>query len=460
VNRAFDTDSKITQVDNASGASLKNYSYDDAFRITGIADAGSSALSWTYGYDSLDHLNSATSTGTTQGWTYDANGNRLTQTGTTPSTYTNSGASNRVSSISGSLPRTYGYDAAGNTLSYAGATFTYNNRGRMATATNGGVTATYTYNALGQRIRRTATSLTTLYVYDEAGHLAGEYTAAGALIQETVWLGDIPVATLRSNGSGGVIVYYVHADHLNTPRLVTDTSNNIRWRWDSDPFGTTIPNENPSGLGLLAYNLRFPGQQYDAVVGLHYNYFRDYDPAIGRYVESDPIGLAGGLNTFAYVDNEPTGAIDLLGLKKLSVDEVMKLIGEHNLSDLSAQLILCVIYKESTLDPSKKNPKKGSTATGLMGVTSAATQDMGIDHSAMTDGGANVGAGTRYLNRRVHWKAPFGGAGDVATGLAKYGEGKKYADSILECEKCLKKLDKCTDDKATLACLTPLHGGQ
>ena len=75
--------------------------------------------------------------------------------------------------------------------------------------------------------------------YDEAGHLVGEYNSAGALIQETVWLGDIPVATLRPNGSSGVIVYYVHTDHLNTPRLVTDTSNNIRWRWESDPFGTT-----------------------------------------------------------------------------------------------------------------------------------------------------------------------------------------------------------------------------
>ena len=101
--------------------------------------------------------------------------------------------------------------------------------------------------------------VTTLYAYDEAGHLAGEYTSTGALIQETVWLGDMPVATLRPNGSGGVILYYVHADHLNTPRLVTDTSNNIRWRWDSDPFGTTIPNENPSSLGVFAYNLQVPG---------------------------------------------------------------------------------------------------------------------------------------------------------------------------------------------------------
>jgi RHS repeat-associated protein len=111
-----------------------------------------------------------------------------------------------------------------------------------------------------------------------------------------------------------VILYYVHADHLNTPRLVTDTSNNIRWRWESDAFGATAPNENPAGVGLLEYNLRFPGQQYDAVVGLHYNYFRDYDPAVGRYVQSDPIGLMGGTNTFAYVMGTPISAFDLLGL--------------------------------------------------------------------------------------------------------------------------------------------------
>ncbi|HEU5136435.1 MAG TPA: RHS repeat-associated core domain-containing protein, partial [Steroidobacteraceae bacterium] len=94
----------------------------------------------------------------------------------------------------------------------------------------------------------------------------------------------------------------------------TDASNNIRWRWDSDPFGTTAPNENPSGLGIFAYNLRFPGQQYDAVVGLHYNYFRDYDPAVGRYVQSDPIGLSAGVNTFAYVQGNPLSSVDTFGL--------------------------------------------------------------------------------------------------------------------------------------------------
>src|SRR5262245_10187639 len=68
-NRAFDTDGKVTQVDNANGASLKSYSYDDAFRITGIAEAADPALSWSFGYDSLDRLSSASRTSITQGWT-------------------------------------------------------------------------------------------------------------------------------------------------------------------------------------------------------------------------------------------------------------------------------------------------------------------------------------------------------------------------------------------------------
>ena len=64
---------------------------------------------------------------------------------------------------------------------------------------------------------------------------------------------------------------------------------------------------------MFSFNLRFPGQYYDAETGLHYNYFRDYDPSVGRYVESDPIGLRGGLNTYAYV-NDPLTQLDPLGL--------------------------------------------------------------------------------------------------------------------------------------------------
>ena len=110
-------------------------------------------------------------------------------------------------------------------------------------------------------------------------------------------------------------MFYVYPDHLGTPRVIIDTHNRVRWRWDNtDPFGANIASEDPDGDRLnLSYPLRFPGQYFDKETGLHYNYFRDYDPQTGRYIQSDPIGLAGGLNTYAYVDGNP-GRIDPLGL--------------------------------------------------------------------------------------------------------------------------------------------------
>jgi RHS repeat-associated protein len=98
----------------------------------------------------------------------------------------------------------------------------------------------------------------------------------------------------------------IHADHLNTPRLVADATGTTVWRWDqAEPFGSNPADENPSALGAFDLPLRLPGQYYDKETNLHYNYFRDYDPSIGRYVESDPLGLWAGLNTYAYVEGNP-----------------------------------------------------------------------------------------------------------------------------------------------------------
>lgn len=106
-----------------------------------------------------------------------------------------------------------------------------------------------------------------------------------------------------------------HADHLNTPRLVADATGTTVWRWDqTEPFGSNPPDENPSGLGVFDLPLRLPGQYYDKETGLHYNYFRDYDPGLGIYKQSDPIGLAAGLNTFSYVASAPLQSADFFGL--------------------------------------------------------------------------------------------------------------------------------------------------
>ena len=122
-------------------------------------------------------------------------------------------------------------------------------------------------------------------------------------------------ATVTVN-SGVAQAYYIHADQLDTPRQITDTSGNVVWQWDNtDPFGNNMANENPNGAGTFSFPLRFPGQYYDRETNLHYNVNRDFDPAIGgRYLESDPIGLAGGINTYIYVNDNPISLIDGSGL--------------------------------------------------------------------------------------------------------------------------------------------------
>jgi RHS repeat-associated protein len=312
VSRTSDADGNPSQLITAGATN--GYTIDNASRITAITDSGLSSNSWTFGYDLLDRVNSGTSSAITEGYTYDANGNRLTTTGAVPSAETIATTSNQLASTSGSIARTYSYDAAGNTLGYGSNTYMFNQRGRMSQVMVGTNETDYIYNALGQLIRKSGAGGTTLLMYDEAGHILGEYTGTGALIQETLWMDDTPVATLQPNGSS-VAIYYIHTDHLGTPRKITRPSDNgLMWRWDPDTFGSLVPNNNPAGLGTFAYNLRFPGQYSLNESGLFYNYFRDYDPQTGRYLESDPIGLDGGSwSTYSYVNNNPISRIDPFG---------------------------------------------------------------------------------------------------------------------------------------------------
>jgi len=311
-SRSYNTDGLVSQI---NAVETTNYAYDNANRISGITNTTNSALSWTYGYDLLDRLTSAGVSGTSFGWTYDANGNRLTQTGTDEWTLNVRSTNNQITSTTGTQARTYTYDAAGNSLTYQTNTFTYSDSDRLKTLKVGSSTTTYVINALGQRVKKSGGSAgTVLYMYDETGHTLGEYTSTGALTEETIWLGDIPVATIVPSGST-VAVYYLMTDHLNTPKKIGQpSSNKLAWRWDNDPFGIFTPNQNPQSLGTFVYNLRLPGQMYDSEAGLNYNYARDFDPQVGRYVEPDPIGLDGGINVYSYAVANPISFSDRSGL--------------------------------------------------------------------------------------------------------------------------------------------------
>jgi RHS repeat-associated protein/uncharacterized repeat protein (TIGR02543 family) len=310
-------DAKTQQPDS------RTYGYDTAGRLTGVLDDSNPQLNQRHGYDELDRLTSSErgelQTSRTD-YAYDLNGNRTEKVkdNTIRYSYSIDANSNRLYSQSGTQTLNYNYDPTGNLTADGTVSYSYNAAGRRISATAANLNAGYTYNALGQRVSKTVNGNATQYVYDEQGHLTGEYDSAGQLIQETVWLGDLPVAVLKTATNSSATtpdIYYIHADHLGTPRkIIRPGDNKVVWSWESEAFGNSLPDQNPSGLGNFVFNLRFPGQYYDQETGLFYNGFRDYDPQTGRYSESDPIGLNGGINTYAYVRGNPVNLIDPLGL--------------------------------------------------------------------------------------------------------------------------------------------------
>lgn len=316
--RDYDQDGRLTRWTYRNGADLlrNDLAFDAASRITGIADPLAPAGSGAYQYDALDRLTVAqqgSPIAHTFEYGYDPLGNRTSGTadGAATSLYYGSNT-HRLQGMAGAIPASY-------LNGLASVSFVYSNANRLVEVQSGATIASYTVNGLGQRVSKTVGVTTTRFVYDERGRLLGEYDGTGQLIQETVWLDDLPLATLRPMGTGNrtpIAIYYVHADHLGTPRAITRPGDDaIVWRWDNaEPFGNSAVDENPSGLGTFAYHLRFPGQYYDAEIGTHYNYRRDYDSATGRYVQSDPIGIGSGVNTYAYVWANPISAFDPKGL--------------------------------------------------------------------------------------------------------------------------------------------------
>jgi RHS repeat-associated protein len=284
------------------------YAYDDVLNVDtltttdGVHD---------YGYDALNRLTSAvhpTGLGlSNEAYAYDKVGNREDPGNAALYAYD---GNHRITNSPTSL--TYTFDADGSVATRSdGTTYTHDYRSRLTQFVKGATTATYLYDALGRRIRKTVNGTATWFLWD-GGRLLAEFNASGTRTQRYSYLGSDYAPTQVQDANG---TFYVHADHLEAPRLATNGSGVVIWKAKYEAFGKAAVDADPDGnTQLVTLNLRFPGQYADIESGTYYNYFRDYDPATGRYLQSDPLGVRIGNNTYGYSNQSPTGWTDPRGL--------------------------------------------------------------------------------------------------------------------------------------------------
>jgi RHS repeat-associated protein len=302
--RTYDSNGRVTKLNYPNYTEKVNYNV-----VSNITAITADSMKRIFDYNNLDRLTSYRHNANDfQNFTYDGNGNRLNQSqeNNTSKLFTYAENSNTLNSMvetnsTSTKEIAYEYDATGNIVKDDKHYYSYDSRNRLV-AIDGNVT--YQYNYDNRRVSKTVNDKVTYFIYD--GHmLVGEYSLNinDDSRKEYVYLNSTPIATSTAKES-----YRVYSDHLDTSRRVEDSEGTIVWKWESKPFG------EDEATGSLEFNLRFPGQYFDAETGTHYNINRDYNPVTGRYIQSDPIGFDGGVNGFVYVGGSPITIIDLFGL--------------------------------------------------------------------------------------------------------------------------------------------------
>lgn len=286
-----------------------DYQYSADGEITGIVDAVSPDMTQLMGYDALSRLTRLNRFGIDNQLSYDAGGNHdRYQAGNQLTQYSIDPHSNRVLGYTNQDGnRQYQYDAMGNRISETAGnqvrTFEYSPFNRMSRSNIGGIATDYLLNAQGQRVAKNNASTSSRYFYAGQNQMMAELTNSSWT--NYLWFDGELVGVAR-NGQ----LNYVHTDHLGRPEFVSSSSQATVWKAYNYAYGRSVQQDDIGGL-----NIGFPGQYYDAESGLWYNGFRDYDASIARYVQSDPIGLLAGTNTYAYGGGNPIMRVDPLGLK-------------------------------------------------------------------------------------------------------------------------------------------------
>jgi len=297
----YDGMSRLTRLTDASLTSTlfdRQYAYNNANQISQITDLTQSR---TFGYDNVDRLTSQTgSIFGNESYSFDAVGNRTASHRSATYGYQ---PFNRLTSTA---TATYGYDANGATVSKSESgtnwTYTWDFENRMVSAGNGLSQANYVYDALGRRVSRSSGAQTTNFSYDGQEVLMDNDSVSGV----TKYQNGLGIDNKLKQTAGSTAGYFL-ADQLGSTNALTDASGSVTASNSYDSFGNATNTGFPS-------RYQFTGRELDSFTGFQYNRARWYDPAIGRFISEDPIGLLGGINPFTYAHNNPWNRTDPSGL--------------------------------------------------------------------------------------------------------------------------------------------------
>jgi RHS repeat-associated protein len=307
-NYSYDNLSRLLSVLHQAGSSTidgASYGLDNAGNRSSKNDLRANVTS-NYTYDALYELTQVTQgANTTESYSYDPVGNRLSSVGVPSYSYNNS---NEITSTSSA---TYTYDNNGNTQTKTDSTGTttcawdFENRLTQVTLPGTGGTVSFKYDPFGRRIEKISPSTTSIFAYD-GDNLIEEVNSSGAVVArysqgENI---DEPLAMLR----GGATDYY-EADGLGSVTSLSSPAGALVQTYTFDSFG-----KQTASSGSLTNPFRYTGREFDTETSLYYYRARYYDPAAGRFLSEDPASFRGGINLYGYVLNNPANTIDPSGL--------------------------------------------------------------------------------------------------------------------------------------------------